>query len=50
LFATATDTVTDVVNVSMGATDAGYYTPFLGPIWCIQSIVLRMEDGLTVIG
>jgi len=58
IFDTATETVTDLVNIkregnlgreySILQYTAGCYTPFLGPVWCIQSIVLTVTGGLAV--
>ena len=46
IFYTATDTVTDLANyTACGQQTAGCYAPFLGPVWCTQSIVLTVKGG-----
>ena len=44
MFYTATNTVTDVVNIEHVGNDSR----ILGPVWCIQSIVLTVKGGSAV--
>jgi len=45
IFCTATDSVTDMANTEHVGNTAWCYVPFLGPVWCTQSIVLTARGG-----
>jgi len=55
-FVTLTDTVTKLVNERVGEKNSCWIVLWycisnllpVGPVWCIQSIVLTVKDGLTV--
>jgi len=47
IFDTATETVTSLVNIKREGKIL-CYAPFLGPVWCTQSIVLTVKGGLAV--